>query len=367
MSTANTLPIVRPEQVDAAWMTAALGRAGLPGRVVAVQGKRVGTGQVGLSVRFDLTWADAPADAPATVVGKFAAADPVSREAGIRFGNYVREVNFYRELAATALVATPRCLHADIDAGIDGASGEFVLLMEDLAPAVQGDQTVGLTLPQVVLALDEAAKLHASHWGDDALDATPWFFEGAAAPRTIDGAVVEGLWAGFRARYGDRVTADDVRIGDAIVRDFEKYKFGYRGPKCLTHNDFRPDNMMFGTPAGGRPVTVVDWQTLGYGCCMADVAYFLAGALPLEQRRANERALLQGYHARLCALGVTGYGFDALWRDYARYGFALFVMAFTASMVVERTPRGDEMFFAMLHDSAAMILDCDSIGVLRAE
>jgi hypothetical protein len=42
-------------------------------------------------------------------------------------------------------------------------------------------------------------------------------------------------------------------------------------------------------------------------------------------------------------------------------------MAFTASMVVERTPRGDEMFFAMLHDSAAMILDCDSIGVLRAE
>ncbi len=363
MSNASALPILRPEQVDATWMTTALGRAGIAGRVTALEGRRVGTGQVGLSVRFDLQWEGAAPGAPATVVGKFAAADPVSREAGIRFGNYVREVNFYRELAATALISTPQCLHADIDL----ASGEFVLLMHDLAPAEQGDQTIGLTLPQAELALAEGAKLHASHWGRDALDATPWFFEGAAAPRTVDAALVRELWAGFRARYVDRVTADDVRIGAAIVRDYEKYKYQFRGPKCLTHNDFRPDNMMFATAAGGRPITVVDWQTLGYGCCMADVSYFLSGALTLAERRANERALLRGYHERLCALGVQGYGFDALWRDYARYGFALFVMAFTASMVVERTPRGDEMFFAMLHDSAAMILDCDSIGVLRAE
>ena len=40
-------------------------------------------------------------------------------------------------------------------------------------------------------------------------------------------------------------------------------------------------------------------------------------------------------------------------------------MAFTASMVVERTPRGDDMFFAMLEGGAAHVLDVGAIEVLQ--
>ena len=153
-----------------------------------------------------------------------------------------------------------------------------------------------------------------------------------------------------------------VAIGETIVAGYGEFRDGYAGPRCLIHNDFRPDNMMFGTAEGGYPVAVVDWQSYGYGCCMADVSYFMAGALNREDRRAHERGLLETYHARLVDLGVRDYPFEMLWKDYARYSPALFIMAFAASMIVERTERGDAMFFAMLESGAGMV---DDLGVLE--
>jgi thiamine kinase-like enzyme len=156
-------------------------------------------------------------------------------------------------------------------------------------------------------------------------------------------------------------------IGDAISGAYEVFKNGYAGPRCLVHGDFRPDNMMFATPAGGRPVAVLDWQSYGLGCCMADVSYFMAGALPSQARRAHEEDLLRGYHAALVRLGVDDYGFERLRADYARHAFALFNMAFIASMIVGRTPRGDEMFFAMLEGGADMVMDHGALDILAAQ
>jgi hypothetical protein len=99
---------------------------------------------------------------------------------------------------------------------------------------------------------------------------------------------------------------------------------------------------------------------------MGDVSYFLAGAISVEERRANERALLKDYHDRLRSLGVEGYSFDDLWRDYACYSFTLFNMGFAASMIVERTARGDDMFFQMLEAGAAMVQDLNAVRLLSA-
>ncbi len=234
--------------------------------------------------------------------------------------------------------------------------------MEDLAPAVPGDQMKGVTVEAAALVLDEAAKLHASHWGDDSLDSMPWLQGSKVAADSISSSdSMASLWAAFRERYGARITPDCVAIGEAIIAGYGEFRDGYTGPRCLIHNDFRPDNMMFGTAEGGYPVAVVDWQSYGYGCCMADVSYFMAGALGREERRAHERRLLETYHARLIALGVRDYPFDRMWRDYARYSPALFIMAFAASMIVERTERGDAMFFAMLESGAGMVADLGGI------
>lgn len=360
MGEALELPILASSEITPEWMTGALRKAGHQVTVKELAGKRVGTGQVGESVRFTLTYSGDAKGAPSTVVGKFPSSDPDSRATGVNFGNYIREVNFYRDLKASAGVTTPVCLHADVDP----ETSDFVLLMEDLAPAQPGDQMKGTSVAEAALVLEEAAKLHASHWNDEAMDDLPWLFETKAAPKRTQPDLIKLLWQGFRERYGERIPADCVEIGEAITRNYEFFKDGYDGPKCLTHNDFRPDNMMFGTAEGGYPVAVVDWQSIGYGCCMADVSYFLSGALNREERKTHEHELLSTYHRRLGELGVTGYSFEEMMKHYALYSFSLFNMAFTASMIVERTERGDNMFFQMLRGGADHVLDTGALDLL---
>jgi len=81
-------------------------------------------------------------------------------------------------------------------------------------------------------------------------------------------------------------------------------------------------------------------------------------------RKANERELLKGYHAKLTQLGVRDYPFEKMMKDYALYSFSLFNMAYAASMIVERTERGDNMFFSMLESGTAQILDHDALRLL---
>ena len=360
MATTTRLPIIRPAQVTAQWLTEVLRLGGYEATVADFTAKRVGTGQVGESVRFTFDFKGDTRGAPRTIVGKFPSSDEESRATGVNFGNYIREVNFYHLIAPRALITTPTCLHADVDP----ETSEFVLMMEDLAPAVQGDQMRGCTLHEAGLAMEEAAKLHASHWGDTSLENLGWISETKAAAPVTNGELMAALWAGFRERYGERIPSHCIEIGDAVIRNYDFYRNGYKGPKCLIHMDFRPDNMMFGTAEGGKPLTVVDWQSLGLGCGMHDVSYFLSGALKREERKVHERALLKRYHAKLLELGVSDYSFDDVWEGYARYSFALFIMAFAASMIVERTPRGDDMFFAMLQGGADHVLDTDALSLL---
>jgi len=353
--------IRRPGAVDASWLTRVLQGAGVDAVVSDFTAKAVGTGQIGDSVRFTLRYARGAETAPASLVGKFPSADPDSFNTGVMLGNYHREVMFYRHLADGALIRTPTCLFADVAP----ESGEFVLMMEDLAPAEPGDQLRGVSLEHAGLVIDEAARLHASHWDDAGLDELPWVSGARAAPASqVSPEMVQALWTGFRARYAERLGPDSIEIGERVAGRYGALAAPHEGPRCLTHNDFRPDNMMFATPAGGHPVTTLDWQSFAYGVGATDVAYFLAGALGPEERRANEPVLLDRYLEGLKANGVSGYGADDLARDYARGGFLLFMTAFFAAMVVKQTARGDDMFMQMLGSASRHILDHDALATL---
>lgn len=355
----TTPDIRRPGEIDAAWLTAVLQNAGVDAVVKSFEAKNVGTGQIGESVRFRLAYERDADDAPRSLVGKFPSPDDTSRGTGVMLGNYLREVRFYQQLAPRALVQTPKCWFADTNA--DG--GEFVLMMEDLAPAEQGDQLKGVSLEQAKLVVEQAARLHASFWGDESLDELPWVQGSKAAPASaVTPELVAALWQGFKDRYAERLQPHWIEVGEALVGGWAQREAAQTGPRSLAHHDFRPDNMMFGTAAGGHPCTVLDWQSFTYAPGATDVAYFLAGALPPDVRRAHEPAFLAQYHAELNRLGVTGYSLDDLRRDYGRGGFQLFLTAFFASMVVIQTPRGDDMFMQMLGSAADHILDHDALA-----
>jgi aminoglycoside phosphotransferase (APT) family kinase protein len=172
------------------------------------------------------------------------------------------------------------------------------------------------------------------------------------------------LWAGFRDRYAAELDPDVHRAGDALFERLEAYLLGGTEPSTIIHGDYRLDNLLFDPSPGGVAIAVVDWQTCTHGPALQDVAYFIGAGLTRDERREVERGLVQRYHAGLVEAGVTGYDHERCWQDYRRGTWAGLVMAVAASMLVERTDRGDQMFLTMARRHAQHALDLDAADVL---
>lgn len=348
-----------PSAIDAAYLTAVLHYAGFrDARLTGFQASNIGTGQVGQNVRFTLDYA--AGTGPATLVGKFASDDPASRQTGIALQNYLKEVRFYRELAPTLRVRIPALYFGEIDED----THEFLLMMEDMAPAEQGDQLGGCSADDAALALEQAAHLHGPRWGDEALkgyDFLGGLDEAGGAAATL------GLWDtamdAYLERYADRLSSDNVAMTRALGARFSRYLTPEPGPRTVTHGDFRLDNMLFGRAPGATPLTIVDWQSPALGVGPADVAYFMGTSLEPGLRGQEERALLRVYRDVLKSYGVT-LTEDALWLAYRRASFAGLVMAVVASMIVGQTDRGDTMFMAMAQRSAVMARELEGLKLL---
>ena len=131
----------------------------------------------------------------------------------------------------------------------------------------------------------------------------------------------------------------------------------------LVHGDYRLDNMLFGEADADRPLTVVDWQTVTWGPAMTDVAYFLG--LRAARRRAPRqlRRLAAGVPRRAWGR-IAVISLEDVREGVRRQSFFGVMMAFVASMLVERTERGDEMFMVMLRRHSQHVLDTDALEIL---
>jgi hypothetical protein len=351
--------VADPVAVTPAWITDVLRRAGHDVTVTDVVATPVGTGQMAHNERFTLTYEGDPGDAPRTVVGKFPSPDPTSRASGAT-GAYATEVRFYRELAPTVAIRTPRCLW-----GAHDDTGDFVLILEDLAPAAQGDQIAGCSLAQAEAAVHNLAGLHGPRWNDPALRELDWVVGGTGEGRSAGLAqYMELATAPFVDRYRDRLTPEDADLLQRFAPVAGAWSTGRMAPFAPVHGDYRLDNLLFATAAGGDPVATVDWQTLSIGLPLHDLAFFLGNSLHPEQRRAHERDLVERYHAALGHHGVHDYRLDACWDDY-RYGqFHGLVITILGSMAVVQTDRGDDMFMAMAARHCAAIRDLEAEALL---
>lgn len=351
----QSIAVVPPEDVTAGWITQALRHNGIDATVRSLRMDKVGTGQMAETKRFHLDYAGtAPPGAPKTVVGKFTSATPTSAKSGKEMGFYKSEVMFYRELAHRARILTPTVYVAEL-----AEDNGFTLLFEDMAPATCGDQMRGCTLEEAKLALAEAAKLHAAFWNDEDLMQQDWLYipEGAQGFYTTE--LMEESWEHLKRNYEGWLTPEVMDVCARYVRNHAWWNRPRDLPKTFSHNDFRPDNMLFGG-ASGR-VAVVDWQTSNFLGAGMDVAYFLGAIFDRETRRAHERDLLRLYHDDLVRYGVEDYSFEQLMRDYAHYSFAQIAVAVAATLIVNRTERGDRMLMHMITGAALQAIDNNAL------
>jgi len=319
----------------------------------------VGTGQLAASFRVQINWnhSSSQKPTPPSVVIKCASSNEASLALGTEQKAYYREIRWYQDLADKLSVRLPKCYFSDIA----DANDRFILVMEDCAPAVQGDQLAGASVDNIEKGLLEAARLHAAFIKrPELLNAK--FLQTDRAFRALMVEQFENFWPRFKERYSRRLTEEVFEMGDGFAKRFEKYL--YREPQLTTvaHKDFRLDNMLFDAPDGR--VIVLDWQTLGLGGPMNDVSYFCGTSFadPAE-RKANDRRLFD-YYVRALTDQDVQIDESVLWQDYRVQAFSGFVMAVYASMLVEQTERGDEMFAMMAERPASMALELDSLSLL---
>jgi hypothetical protein len=345
--------------VDADWLTRRLRGAGVlhEASVVDVIATPVGVGMLGDSIRFEVAY-DRDEGALGSFVGKFASADPTSRETGAGFGLYEREVGFYREIADTVAIRSPSCLSAEYDPG----DGTFALLLEDLTPARSGNQLTGCDLADAERAMEQAAALHGPRWNDASLRDHPFLNVSGAREFVIN--VFPDCLAEFHRRYDGVLEPEYMAVCDrygaliATAASHDPTSF------TLTHGDFRLDNMLFDALGGEVPLAVLDWQSPAIGLGAVDVAYFMGLAISVEDRRRHERHLLEYYLEKLRGYGVRDYDYNALYRDYRLTLLSGVSTAVFASASTKRTERGDAMFLAMARGGCAQAIDCDALALM---
>ena len=138
-----------------------------------------------------------------------------------------------------------------------------------------------------------------------------------------------------------------------------------RSPTTLVHGDFRPDNFMFGVADDAPPLAIVDWQTLGLGSGVTDIAYLLGAAVAPERRRAIEHDVLARYRSELAGRGVD-YAGDRCLADYALGSLHGVVIAISATSMADQTDRGDALFTLMLNRHGRHALDFEVLDRIEA-
>lgn len=344
------------------------GRFGLPRRVqdidAAVLSRLMGTtvrsvrvlgSDAGTSTRARLVLTGK--NVPDSVFVKLAAKSAATRLMGElgRLGQ--TEVRFYSRLA-------PRVVGAPYAYGtaFDPWTGRYLVVLEDLpAESCEFPDTLHpLTLEQAGLIVELLADLHATFWERrprDARGALGWVY-------TPSGDVTSLL-------TGSLMHASIKRLAERTDIPVENGRFiadNYRAvaslidtpPHTVMHGDAHPGNMYF---HGGK-AGLLDWQAVRRGHPSRELAYTLITSLTPEDRRANQRELLDDYRRALAAAGGPELDRDDLWlrfRQAASYAYvAALITAGMGGMQLE------DIAMEGLRRGVAALDDLETVAALKS-
>ncbi len=304
------------QEITPSWLTRALHGKGASGSasVTGYSSETIaeGKGFMNHVARLRLRYDGDHADLPRTLIAKLPSTDPAIRALSDRLGQDRREVRFYQEVSTNGHLQTPHSYHC----GIDQATGNTVLLLEDVSSARQGDSVAGCSLADAQRSLAQLAKFQASWWDSPRLDGLDWMPLKDAETGPYQ-EMYAGAWESLQKMAGDSMPRGLRLLGNHLSIEVPKIKAKLtKAPRTIIHGDYRLDNCFFPAQAGSQSVVVFDWEFCARGRGAYDVAMFISEAFPAEQRRDQEMGLLHTYHATLESNGVSGYTFEECLSDY---------------------------------------------------
>lgn len=303
------------------------------------------TGEVSFNAQLVRLWLryDRPEVAPPTLIVKLPTPNLALHANAMIFRPGAKEDWFYRRIAPRNQLQVPRCYYS----AVDPATGQVVLVLEDLATAQRINQITGVSADEAQLVLRSQADLHA-HWWQQQSAPEIKELEEINGPSAAGDDLVETLYAEAWPRF---VASDVVempnkvrRFGDWLVgRVAATGKLLDPSPKTLIHGDFRLDNMLFDLQTKPPVCWLLDWEDVAFGCAAIDLTWFLGGCLQLEASN-HEEDLLRFYHQCLVTAGVTAYSWTQCLQDYRYAMISSFVQGILSSTIEEGATRYQRHF-----------------------
>jgi hypothetical protein len=333
-----------PDELTSEWLSAALGRTvESVGIVDVIWGTAT---KVFLAPKYALGQ-----DGPERICAK---GGFDARLAGFGLGDaYTLEAQFFANLAPTLDIPLPACYYAEAEGGGEQA----VVLLEDLnETGVRfGEPTAPWTVDAVASALEVLAALHGQTWGSTRPKLGDWIEVGSRSVRTTAQVLLGAEhWAAQRAlEGGPSLPAESKREG--YLQAFRKlWELGDAADLCVAHGDAHIGNTYVDSRA--RP-GFVDWQCVCLGPWSYDVAYFVGGALEINDRRRSERDLLRHYLQALVVAGGPALDDEAAWLDYRRHALHGFLWVLTPPVMqpLERINTMAQRHLAHIEDLESLV------------
>jgi hypothetical protein len=221
---------------------------------------------------------------------------------------------FYRDLRPKLSIECPHGYYG----AVDRRSWRSVVLIEDIADTRNATflhATSAISRADIESLLKVMAGFHGAMWESPQITRAAWL------KTPIDHFHNTSAFLNMRKRMavGIRRTADTVpaRIRDNVDGLWQPFLASMRacsvGPTTLLHGDSHVGNT-YRSDTGAT--AFLDWQVCMRGSWAFDVAYVVATALTVEDRRAWECDLLTYYLDALAAAGGQPPSFDEAFRLY---------------------------------------------------
>jgi hypothetical protein len=211
--------------------------------------------------------------------------------------SYKVEATWYDTYSKYSTARLPQCL------AIDAQDDEMLIVLEDLDQAGYPLRKNAVTWKEIAECLAWLAKFHASYLG-----------------KVPNGLWDVGTYWHLETRPQELAILDDQNLKEAAP--FIDQKLNSCEFKTFVHGDAKLANFCF---AENGQVAGVDFQYVGGGCGMKDVAYFIGSCLNEKECERLEAQILDTYFEDLqIEMGDRNKALEKEWRSLYRVAWADF-------------------------------------------
>ena len=211
--------------------------------------------------------------------------------------SYKVETAWYERYSKKSAARLPKCL------AIETKNDEVLIILEDLDQAGYPVRKTSVSWTEIDSCLGWLAQFHASYLGEDS-----------------NGLWEVGTYWHLETRPQELAVLDDQRLKEAaptIDAKLNACKY-----KTLVHGDAKLANFCF---SENGQVAGVDFQYVGGGCGMKDVAYFIGSCLNESDCERLEAQILDTYFEHLqSTLEERNDELETEWRSLYRVAWADF-------------------------------------------